>query len=112
VEKRGDFFDYDPITGLEERYEETSDGMISIHTYQDVEPLIDHCKALSNEGLPDEAWKQQGVAVYAKLPLVVLGQMAKKGIRFMDPNHIGRVVQEVNQNYPWLKTTTKHHEVR
>lgn len=107
---RGEFFDYDSLTGLTEYYEETPDGKTHIHTYQDVGPILDHCKALANEGLTDDAWTKQGVAVYAKLPLVVLGQMAKKGIRFFDPNHVGKVVQEVNENYPWLKTTYKHHQ--
>jgi hypothetical protein len=112
VEKRGEFFDYDPLTGLEERYEETPDGMMHLHTYQDVAPIIDHCKALANDGGPDEAWRKNGVAVYAKLPMVVAGQMMKKGIRVFDQNHVQAVVREVNQNYPWLKTTTKHHEVK
>jgi hypothetical protein len=112
MEKRGQFFDYDPLTGLEERYEETNDGKIHIHTYQDVGKIVDHTRALANSGMPDEAWKKQGVSVYAKVPLVVIGQMMKKGIKFFDPNHIGAVVREVNQNYPWLKTTDKNHEVR
>lgn len=111
MEKRGEFFDYDPLTGLEERYEEQGDK-IMIHTYQDVGGIVDHCKSLANEGLPDEAWRKQGVSVYAKVPLVVIGQMMRKGIKFFDPNHIGAVVREVNTNYPWLKTSNKNHEVR
>ena len=111
MEKRGEFFDYDPLTGLEERYEE-QDGKIMIHTYQDVEPILDHNRALRNEGLPDGAWKQNGMTVYAKIPLIVVGQLMKKGIKLFDPNHIGAVIREVNQNYPYCKTTDKHHEVR
>jgi len=111
MEKRGEFFDYDPLTGLEERYEE-QDGKIMIHTYQDVEPILEHTKALRNEGGPDEAWRKNGMTVYAKIPLVVVGQMMRKGIKIFDPNHIGAVVREVNTNYKYLKTTDKNHEVR
>ena len=110
MEKRGEFFDYDPLTGIEERYEE-SDGKIHLHSYQDVEPILDHTAALRNSGAPDDAWKKTGVTVYAKIPMICIGQMMKKGIRFFDPNHIGAVVREVNQNYPYLKTTDKHHQV-
>jgi len=108
---RGEFFDYDPLTGVMERYEE-QDGKIVIHSYQDVEKIMDHTKALANEGLPDEAWTKNGVTVYAKLPLIAVGQLLKKGIRVFDPNHIGALVKEVNENYSYFKTTHKHHEVR
>lgn len=112
MEKRGSFFDYDPLTGLEERIEDHADGSVSIHTYQDVGAIMDHTRALANEGGPDEAWTKNGVAVYAKLPLIAVGQMMKKGIKIFDQNHIGAVVREVNQNYPYFKTTYKNHEVR
>jgi hypothetical protein len=106
-----EFFDYDPLTGATEWYEE-ADGKISIHTEQDVEPILDWCKKLANEGLPDDNWKKNEVSVYAVLPAVVLGHLAKKGVRFLDPNHVGRVVEEINQNFPYLKTTYKHHAVK
>ena len=106
-----EFFDYDPVTGVTEYYEE-ADGKISIHTEQDVQPMLDYAKALANEGLPDENWKKNGVSVYAVLPVIVLGQMAKKGIRFLDQNHVKAVVDEVNSNYPYLKTTYKHHAIK
>lgn len=110
MEKRGEFFDYDPLTGIEERYEEAN-GKVHMHTYQDVEPLLEHTKALRNSGTPDEAWRKNGVATYAQVPMIVVGQMIKKGIKFFDPNHIGAVVREINQNYPYCKTTDKNHQV-
>ena len=110
--KRGEFFDYDPITGLEERYEETPDGKIHIHTYQDVEPHLNWAKAVANEGTADDAWNKTGWTMYASLPLIVVGKMMKDGINVFDQNDIGRVVTEVNRTYPAFKTTHKHHEVR
>jgi hypothetical protein len=106
-----EWFDYDPLTGCTEYYEE-HDGKISIHTEQDVSPVLDWAARLRNEGLPDANWKKNGVSVYAVLPAIVLGQMAKKGIRFLDQNHVKAVVDEVNQNYPHLKTTNKRHALK
>lgn len=109
---RGEFFDYDPFTGITEYYEETGDGKIHIHSYQDVEPVLDHCKALANEGLPDKAWRKNEVAVYAVIPAVVQMDLMKKGINILDPNAVKQVFREVNTNYRYCKTTFKHHEVR
>jgi hypothetical protein len=112
MQPRGEFFDYDPFTGLSEYYEATPDGKIHIHTYQDVEPIMDYCKALAHEGLPDDNWKKNNVSVYAILPAVLQGALFKKGINILDPNDVGKVVREVNTNYPAFKTTHKHHSVR
>jgi hypothetical protein len=112
LNNKGDFFDYDPLTGVTEYFRADEDGKWHMTYEQDVTHHLEIAKSLRNEGLPDEAWKKQGVSLYATIPLVVLGQMAKKGIKFFDQNHVGRVVNEINTNYPWLKTTNKHHEVR
>jgi len=109
---RGEFFSYDPLTGLREQYEETSDGKIHIHTYQDVEPILDHCKALANSGLPDDNWRKNNVSVYAIIPAILQGALFKKGINIMNPAQVGDVVREINTNYPAFKTTSKHHDVR
>jgi hypothetical protein len=108
---RGEFFDFDPVTGLLETYEEV-DGNILIHTYQDVEPILDAAKRIANSGTSDAAWTKHEAAIYAVIPQIVQGQMLKKGINFMDPNDVGKVVREINENYAYLKTTYKHHEVR
>lgn len=107
-----EFFDYDPITGITEYYEETSDGKFHIHSYQDVEPIMDAAKRIANAGTSDEAWKKQGGALYAIIPPIIQGQMLKRGINVFDQNDIGRVVQEMNTTYANFKTTYKHHEVK
>jgi hypothetical protein len=109
---KGEFFDYDPVTGITEYFKEDADGHWHMTYEQDVTQHLDYAKAHRNAGTADDAWKKQGVATYAHVPLVVIGQMMKKGIRFFDPNHIGRVVQEVNTTYPHLKLTNKHHQVK
>jgi hypothetical protein len=108
---RGDFFDYDPVTGLTEYYEETPDGKFHIHTYQDVEPAMDVAQRLRNEGGPDEAWKKTGTTMYASLPLAIVGDMMKRGINVFDQNDIAKVIHEINTTYSNFKTTYKHHEL-
>jgi hypothetical protein len=111
MDRRGEFFDYDPLTGLEERYEE-QDGKAILHTYQDVEPMMDAAKRIANSGTSDEAWKKQGGCIYAVIPPIIMGHMLKRGINVMDQNDIGRVVKEMNTTYANFKTTHKHHEVK
>ena len=106
---RGEFFDYDPVTGITEYYEETSDGMIHIHSMQDVEPAMDAAQRLRNSGSPDEVWKRDGVTMYAALPLSIVGHMLKRGINVFDQNDLPKVIQEVNTTYSNFKTTYKHH---
>lgn len=106
---RGDYFDHDPVSGIVEYYEETSDGQIHIHTYQDVEPFADHAQRLRNGGGPDEAWKASGATMYASLPMVIVAHMLKRGINIFDQNDMPRVIQEINTTYSNFKTTYKHH---
>ena len=112
MELRGEFFDYDPLTGLREQYEENSDGTVSIHTYQDIEPHLRIAKHIRDTGGSDESWRKQGAALYAIIPQVLQGALYRRGVNFMDPNHIGEVVRQINTNYPAFKATDKHHEVK
>lgn len=106
-----EFLDYDPLTGLAEYYEEHSDGRISIHTMQDVQPAMDAAQRLRNMGGPDDAWNETGTTVYAALPLAIVGKMMKEGINIFDQNDMPRVLKEVNSTYSNFKTTYKHHEL-
>jgi hypothetical protein len=108
---RGTFFDFDPITGITEYYEETSDGQIHLHSYQDVSPFMDAAQRMRNEGGPDEAWKKTGMTMYASLPPVIVGHMLQRGINVFDQNDLPRVIQEINTTYANFKTTDKHHEL-
>jgi hypothetical protein len=108
---RGDFFDYDPITGVTEFYEEV-DGKGHIHSYQDVEPIIDAAQRFRNEGGPDEAWKKQGATMYASLPMIVVADMLKRGINVFDQNDMPKVIAEINTTYSKFKTTYKNHALK
>ena len=109
MDHRGEFFDFDPLTGMAEFYEETSDGKVHIHTYQDVEPFLDKAQRLRNEGATDEVFKRNGVAMYADIPLSIVGQLMKKGINIFDQNDMPKVIQEIETNYSRFKTTYKRH---
>lgn len=102
-----EFFDIDPLTGLVEYIEEV-DGKVHLTYEQDVAGILDYTKALANEGLPEGNFKGEGW-LYAVIPAVVQMQLLKKGINVTDQNDTKRVVDEINQNYPWLKTTHRHH---
>lgn len=108
---RGEFFDYDPITGVTEYYEETPDGKFHIHSYADVKPHMDAVQRMRNEGGPDEAWKKTGVTMYASLPPIIVAHMLKRGINVLDQNDLPRVIKEINTTYSNFKTTDKHHEL-
>jgi hypothetical protein len=106
-----EFFDYDPLTGVKESLS-WEDGKLHIQYEQDVEPILDYAKAIQNQGLADDNWRKNGITTYAVLPATVLHAMMKKGIKFLDPNDIGKVLDEINTNYPMLKTTSKTHRVK
>lgn len=104
-----ELLDFDPVTGIVEYYEETSDGKFHIHTYQDVEPAMDAAQRMRNEGGPDAVWKRDGVSMYATLPMVIVHDMLKRGINVFDQNDMPKVIQEINTTYSNFKTTHKHH---
>lgn len=109
---RGEHFDYDPITGIQETYEEHGDGTVSIHQYQDIQPYLDFNAELRNAGHPDDAWRKSGATLYAAIPPVVQAQLFKRGINIMDPNDLKKLIDTINTDYPYLKTTYKHHAIR
>ena len=107
-----ELFDVDPLTGVQEYLEWSPDGStFSITTEQDVEPFLDFVKELANSGVPDGNFRKEGW-LYACIPPVVQAQMFKRGVNILDPNHTKRVVQEINQNYPYCKTTHRHHALK
>ncbi len=106
-----EFFDYDPLSGETEYLEFTSDGKFHITTEQDIQPILDFALAMRNEQIGDANFRKEGW-MYATIPPVVQAQMFKNGINILDKNDSKRVVQEINQNYPYLKLTHRHHEVQ
>lgn len=105
-----DLFSYDPVTGISEYFDMDPDGKVSIHSTEDVQPLLDYNQALRNEKIKDIK-DIDGLMLrhYASVPMTVIMEMYNKGINFFDKNDFPRVIDEINTNYPALKVTDKHH---
>lgn len=100
--------EYDPYTGVTEINVAEEDGdEIRTHRVQDVQPLLDRATETRNTGSGDRASKE--LHLYASIPMVVAYELLKKGINVFNPDHMPRVLQEINSNYPKLKYTDKTH---
>jgi len=105
-----EFFDYDPFTGITSYFDyDELTGKATINQVADVEPLLDYTKALARDGGTDQGIKQSWW-LYAKIPPIVQLQMRAKGIKLDDPSMTKRIIQEINENYPYLKCTQKNEE--
>jgi len=102
-----EFFDYNPTNGVTQKIEWDND-VFRIHHSQDVEPILKYAKAqrdnCARKGTVEE-W-----AHYAILPNTFMMDMFKKGINPLKKENTKRLLREINQNYPHLKCTNKHHE--
>lgn len=104
-----EFFDYDPVTGLKEFVEFSPDGKtFRIRTEQDAEPVMDFAKWLANTGGTEHGFRGEAW-LYAVLPNGVQMEMLKKGIDIRKKEHSKAMLREINSNYPYLKTTHRHH---
>ena len=102
------FFDYDPVTGMQEIQDWDDDGRVTVHQQEDVEALVNQCRTNANHGLTDAGIKQN-FWHYADIPMTVVLELRKKGINVFDKNCTQALFRELNQNYPYLKNTSKTH---
>lgn len=105
----GDFFDYDPLTGITEffSYDEEK-GRAYIRSEQDVSAVLEQCHADRVAGRNDNGIRT-GFWRYCRIPAVVQMELMAKGVDPLNPDHQHRLIAEINQNYPYLKTTQKQH---
>jgi hypothetical protein len=102
------FLEYDPISGLRTDFDyDEESGNVILQRSQDVSALLDYNAALRNAGATDKGIKESWW-LYAKIPPIFMLKMRAKGINVEDGRHIDRVLQEINTNYPALKTTQKN----
>ena len=104
------FLDYNPDTGVwhEEDFNHAT-GEMTIHTRGDCQPSIDYAKAQRNSGINDKVGE---FALYAHIPVPVQVAMLDKGIKFHKKEHLPRVIKEIENNYPHLKTSNLRHSLR
>jgi hypothetical protein len=108
------FFDYDPLTGIRtdmDYNEET--GEATLIQSSDISAAVDYAKTIANHGIADQGIKK-GLWKYAIIPPIVQVALRQKGLDIYskEPTMMNRVLREIDENYPWLKTTTKKHRVK
>ena len=103
--------EYDAYTGVTEvNYSSDDDDNVVVQKFQDVQPLLDRNKEVANSGAADIGIKK-GLWHYASIPVTVQYELLKKGINIHDPEDARRMFDEINRNYPHLKTTRKTHAI-
>lgn len=102
--------DYDAQTGITSTFErEESTGVVHVAQSADVQGALDYAKSLANDddytkkGIKNEMWH------YAHVPAIVLEQLYRRGINPFEPGTTKAIIKIINEDYPHLKTTHKHH---
>lgn len=106
-----EFFDYDPLSGVKKTFDyDEMTGTAYIRSEQNVEPLLSRAAEDRNTGKYDTPRKE--FKLYAALPPVVQIALRNQGIDIYskDPAMIRRMMQTINRDYPYLKSTWKMHE--
>jgi hypothetical protein len=102
--------EYDPYTGVTEiNISRDDDDEVVTHRMQDVEPLLAVTAETRNTGAADAGKKN--MRLYCSIPVTTQYELLQKGINVFNPDHMPRVLQEINRNYPKLKYTDKTHEI-
>ncbi len=89
--------DVDPLTGIETWHHfDTTTGLTTIETVQDVEPYLEYNKFRRN----DDDYKKQGMKNefwhVARIPIVVQEQWLREGIDIYNKDHWPKVRQKLN----------------
>jgi len=107
------FAEYNPLTGVEQWVDATADDhRLQVQYKQDVEPLLEVCKAERNDGLTDYGIKQD-LWLYARIPpTVILKLRFEHGVDIFKRDHLKRAFEIINRDYPYLKCTEKRHTLK
>jgi hypothetical protein len=93
-------------------YEDSYEGKLQVHYRQDVEPILELNKTERINGLNDAGIKRD-MWLYARIPPVIILKLKYEyGIDIFDKNHMKRAVDIINREFPYLKTTEKHHSLK
>ena len=102
--------EYDPYTGVTEINDAYDDDDFVHVTYQqDVQPLLDSTAETRNTKSADDPKRE--LRKYASIPVLVQHELMNKGINVFNPDHMPKVLEEINANYPHLKYTDKTHSL-
>lgn len=104
-----ELFDYDPVTGIRSYWEYDEDtGKGLFRREQDVTAVVDYATRIRNE-VADGRLEDNYMRLYAVIPAGVELELMGKGISIYDPNNTRRILEEINRNYPKIKTTDRTH---
>lgn len=104
------FVEYDPARGMG-IYEDMYDNHLQVHYREDVEGVLELNKYERNNQVHDKGIKQE-FWHYARIPAVIIMKLKiEHGIDIFDKNDFKKSVEVINRDYPYLKTTDKHHTV-
>ena len=109
-----EFFDYSPDKGVVEMWDyDQMTGKAYVRHSGDHEAFFRRNAEARNTGSCDKGIMENGQEFhwYCSIPPVVQIELRTKGIDIYskDPAMIKRMFAEINQNYPLLKMTDKHH---
>lgn len=103
--------EYDPYTGVTAINDASEDDWeIRTHRVQDVDPLLRTTAEARNTKSADRPGKD--MHLYCSIPMVVCYELLNKGINVFNPEHMPKVLEEINTNYPHLKYTDKTHSLK
>lgn len=106
------FLDYDPLRGMAEYEDKTQEGAMQIHYRQDVETLLNANKADRDAGATDSGIKRD-MWLYARIPPVVILKLKfEYGVDIFKKDHLKRAFDIINRDFPYLKCTEKHHDLK
>jgi hypothetical protein len=102
-------FDHNSVTGVSQYFDyDPAKDTYYLTSTQDLSCMLDKIKeARDNPAIWDKGVKEEW-AHFASIPPVVEMQLKQKGIDMYNPDHTKALVKEINENYPYLKLTTKN----
>ena len=106
------FVDYDPLRGVETWADADEANRLQVHYRQDVEPILDLAREERTNNLSDERWRKTGMALYARIPPVVILELKHRwGIDIFKRDHLKRAMYLIETEFPYLKCTDKMHRI-
>jgi hypothetical protein len=102
--------EYDPYTGVTEINDAYDDDeLVHVRYQQDVSPVLDSMAETRNTKSADRPGKD--LHFYCRIPVLVQYELLNKGINVFNPDHMPKVLAEINANYTDLKGTDKTHSL-
>lgn len=101
------------MRGLSQFQDSTyGDNRLQIHYRQDVEPVLQVAAEERKYGLTDGGIKD-GLWLYARIPAVVILKLKYEyGVDVFKKDHLKKAFEIINRDFPYCKTTEKHHDLR